>query len=390
MRLGRPPCLFSTLLSVAISLGCLFGDLGCMRGNLKGSLDRRSRGDADLVALLPRGLDAVLDVDVAGPTGLRQLSSLDDLLALLPQGAMDALGQLCDHPTLQVEALAIGISGLGTPAPQVALIVRGDLDRARVFHIVRRGSGGPVSEVEYHGLPLIESTATATPGPQTQAPPQSPSAPAPAAPWSDPGHAAAAAMLTARTAVLGSRLSTRQVIDIFRGEEEGARSQADLMAALARAPRAKTGRPAILLASLLPDSVRTQVAALGLPDMANHANFLSVAMAVGDGIDIGLVVGYRSLQAARDAVAALQTRTAELKRRPALAFVGIANFLDPLKAVAAPISATRAQPELHLAYRLPGDDLTGMLARLSRLDQLRKRLDGDAGVPPPRKTPQPD
>lgn len=348
--------------------------LGCSRGNIKNSLDRLSRSDADLVALLPRGLDAVLDVDVSGPSGLRQLASLDEILGFLPSGAMASLEQLCDHPTLQLEAVAVGISGLGSPTPEVAIIVRGDLIKERIFAAVQRRSGQAAS-VEYHGVPVIE----AAPSPTDSDPTATARMPA-----FDPAHSAAAAMLTPKTVVFGSRLSTRQVVDIFRGEEEGARSQTDLMAALARAPRARTGRPAMLVAALMPPPMRDQLRNLSLPELADNADFFSAALAVGDGLDLGVVVGYRSLAAANDAVRSLQQRTGELRRRPALVFIGLANFLEPLQLVAAPKNARRNQPELHVAYRLPGEELAQLLTRVARLKKLDpgRGSEGAAGSGP--------
>lgn len=365
MRVPRLNVLLLVCLAIGLSAGW-----GCGRSNIKSSLDRLSRSDADLVALLPRGLDAVLDIDVSGPTGLRQLASLDEVVGLLPAGAMSALEQLCDHPTLQLEAVAVGLSGLGTIAPEIAIVVRGDLIKERIFAAVQRRAG-QATAVEYHGVPLIEA-----------APPTSDAttATSPNLPAFDPAHSAAAAMLTPRTVVFGSRLSTRQVVDIFRGEEEGARSHAELMNALARAPRARTGRPALLVASLMPSAMRDQLRSLGLPEFAENADFVSAALAVGDGLDLGVVVGYRSLPAATEAVRSLQQRTQELRRRPALVFIGLAHFLEPLQLVAAPRNARRNQPELHVAYRLPGDELTQLLSRMARLKQLDPgRLSSPAG-----------
>lgn len=345
---------------------------GCSRGNIKSSLDRLSRSDADLVALLPRGLDAILDIDVSGPSGLRQLASLDEIISLLPAGAMASLEQLCDHPTLQIEAIAVGISGMGSATPEIAILVRGDLIKERIFAAVQRRAG-QTAAVEYHGVPLIEAApAQAESGEKDRA----------SVPAFDPAHSAAAAMLTPKTVVFGSRVSTRQVVDIFRGEEEGARGQTELMNALSRAPRAKTGRPAVLIASLLPPAMRDQLRTMGLPEVAENADFFSAALAVGDGLDLGVVVGYRTLAAAAEAVRSLQQRTQELRRRPALVFIGLANFLEPLQLVAAPRNARRNQPELHVAYRLPGDELGQLLTRIGRLKQLDPTRGGSAPAGP--------
>lgn len=366
-----------------LALSLPFPIAGCGQGNIKRSLDLRSRGDADLVALLPRPLDAVLDVDLSGPTGLKQLASLDELLALLPSGVITSLEQLCDHPTLSLEAVAVGISGMGTPSPEIAVLVRGDLQKERIFAAVRRRAGQAASTVQYHGVPLVEASPSGAQSGAADAGPADGGADSSLGQYAaiDPAHSAAAAMLTPRTVVFGSRLSTRQVVDIFRGEEEGVRAQADLMNALARAPRAKTGRPAVLLASLLAPAVRERLSAFGVPELAEHGDFLSVALAVGDGIDVGIVVGYRTQEAATRAVRGLQERTAELRRRPVLAFIGLASYLEPLQLVAAPKNARRAQPELHVAYRLPGDELGQLIKQVARLKQLDLKAPGSPAAP---------
>lgn len=370
MRL--PPLLLLLL------LGCL-SVLSCGQGAVKRSLDLRSRSDADLVALLPRGLDAVLDIDLAGPTGLKQLASLDELLALVPAGTLSALEQLCDHPTLQLEAVAVGIAGMGTATPEIAVLARGDLQKERIFAAIQRRAGSQAQTVEYHGLPPVEVSPSAATAAGTSSSSSGDQLGSLAA--LDPAHSAAAAMLTPRTVVFGSRLSTRQVVDIFRGEEDGVRAQADLMNALGRAPRAKTGRPAVLLASLLSPTVRERLSAGGFPELAENGDFLSVALAVGDGIDVGVVVGYRTQAAAQNAVQALKARTAELRRRPALVFIGLASFLEPLQLVAAPKNARRAQPELHVAYRLPGDELSQLVQRVARLKQIDLKAPGSPAAP---------
>ena len=154
------------------------------------------------------------------------------------------------------------------------------------------------------------------------------------------------------------------MVDIFRGEE-GLRSQTELMNALAAHAR-QDGRPAVLLAALMPQPMRDQLRLQGLPELADNADFFSAALAVGDGLDLGVVVGYRTMPAASEAVRSLQQRTQELRRRPALVFIGLANFLEPLQLVAAPRNARRNQPELHVAYRLPGDELAQLLSRVAR------------------------
>jgi hypothetical protein len=94
-------------------------------------------------------------------------------------------------------------------------LVRGDLIKERIFAAVQRRSG-QTAAVEYHGVPLIEAAPART---QPEAKEDA------SVPAFDPAHSAAAAMLTPKTVVFGSRISTRQVVDIFRGEEDGARGR---------------------------------------------------------------------------------------------------------------------------------------------------------------------
>lgn len=67
---------------IVVVLWCLaVGWAGCAQTSVKQTLDRHSLGDGDLLALLPRGQDALLDVDVAG---LRQLAAVPTLMKFLP------------------------------------------------------------------------------------------------------------------------------------------------------------------------------------------------------------------------------------------------------------------------------------------------------------------
>jgi hypothetical protein len=333
----------------------ILGALGCGRSNLKADLDRKSRSDDDLVALLPRGLDLVLDIDVAD---LRRLTASERLVALLPEPLRTSLESLVAAPLHSLDAVAVGVGGIGSSDASVTLIGRGRIEPLRLSgELYRQGLD---SEVEYHGLPLRERSlgAGATPPPTAS------------------GWANATALLNSRTLVLGSRESVRQVIDIFRSDDDGARSPSPLMVALGRAPQAKEGRPALLLALLTSAALRERLHQAGLPELGAEAEFLAVALAVGDGLDLGLVVGYRDLQAAQEAARLLLLKSQDLRQRPALSFLGLDRFLQPLVAVATPAAPQkgRPQPELHLAYRLPGDELVALLDRLTTLKQLEQRL----------------
>jgi hypothetical protein len=333
-----------------LSLALLCAALaGCEHGtiNVKTELAHMSLGDDDLVALLPRGLDAVLDVDVAG---LRRLANAADLLAMLPEQSLKHLQVVSDHPLQSLDALAVGLLGMGTGEADVVWIARGspaELRRERVFAALRRVEATTASEAEYHGLPIAETPT-----------------------------GKAAAMLSERTVAYGNRQTVRQVIDIFRADEEGARHQAELMRVLGKAPRAKEGRPAVLAALLLTPPLRERLRQFGLTELGSDADWLAAALAVGDGLDLGLVAGYHDLAVAKEAVNNLLGRAQALRLRPALMFLGVDRYLRSLVAVAVPPGNNRTTPELHLAYRLSGRELGELLDRLARLQHLRQSLPG--------------
>lgn len=317
----------------------------CGHSSVKAELDRGSLGDGDLVALLPRGLDAVIDVDVSG---LQKLETAQTMLELVPDAALQRLHLVSERPLVELDALAVGLLGMGSGEPEVVFVARAlleNVERDRVFAGLQKL--GPTTQSEYHGIPLSE-TATGQ----------------------------AAALLTMRTAVYGNRQTVREVIDNFRGEEFGARKQTDLMKALNRAPRAKEGRPAVLASLLLTQTLRDKLKALDLSEFSVEADYLTVALAVGDGIDIGVVSGYKTLPAAQEAARSLKSRVAALKTRPVLTFLGIDQLVQPFIAVAAPASKNRPTPELHLAYRLAGGDLSTLLERWRKLTGLQKQLGG--------------
>jgi hypothetical protein len=339
MRGGR------ALLALALLLVLL---AACGRASLRETLDRGSVGDADLVAVLPKGLDAVLDVDVAD---LRRLDSAAAILAYLPTRALGPLANLVDLPLRDLDALAVGLRSVGTSEHDFVLVARGRIERARVVKTVR--ALGEVREVEYHGVPLVENLG-------------------------DGPGALAAAQLTPRTVALANRYAVRQVIDIYRGADDGARQQGDLMAALSRAPRAKVGRPAILLAMLMTPPLRERLRAAELPELGADAEMIAVALAVGDGFDLGLVAGYAELGTAKDVAARLLDRAQLLRQRPALAFLGAARYIEPLVAVGVDKNPAKGRntPELHVAYRLSGDDVHALLDRIHKLEELRDKLPG--------------
>lgn len=337
---------------VLVLLG-LFGP-ACTSKNLRADLDRSSIGDEDLLALLPRGLDAVLDVDMAG---LRRLDSAAELLSYLPAQSLSHLEKVIDLPLRNLDGLAVGFRSAGTRERDVVVVVRGHLERERIARGLR--ALGETRAVEYHGVPLIEMEGASSAGDAES-------------------DGLAAALLTPRTAVLANRLAVRQVIDIYRGVDDGARQQGDLMAALGRAPRAKVGRPAVLMAALVTPPVRDRLRAADVSELGADAQYIAAAIAVGDGVDLGVVAAYRELSAAKDVATRLLDRAQELRHRPALTFIGIERYIQPLIAIAAAPAPQKGRhsPELHIAYRLSSDDLNELLSRIGKLQRLRDRLSG--------------
>lgn len=326
----------------------------CTSKNLRADLDRSSIGDEDLLALLPRGLDAVLDVDMAG---LRRLDSAAELLSYLPAQSLTHLETVIDLPLRNLDGLAVGFRSAGTRERDVVVVARGHLVRERIDRGLR--ALGQTRTVEYHGVPLIEMEGASAAG-------------------DEEADGLAAALLTPRTVVLASRLAVRQVIDIYRGVDDGARQQGELMAALGRAPRAKVGRPAVLMAALVTPPVRDRLRASDLSELGADAQYIAAAIAVGDGVDLGVVAAYRELSAAKDVASRLLDRAQALRQRPALLFIGIERYIEPLIAIAAAPAPQKGRlaPELHIAYRLSSDDLNELLSRIGKLQRLRNRLSG--------------
>jgi hypothetical protein len=292
--------------------------------------------DEDLLALLPAGLDAVLLIET--PT-LRALPTAGTLYAELPASARAALGQLAPDPLRDLDALAVGLVGLGTEQVEAILVGRGRIARLHLFQQV----GAQAGLTEYHGVTLCEGR-----------------------------DGRAAALLSERTAVLGPRVAVRRVIDNFHGDSDGARGQPELAAALAHAPRAVKGQPAVRLALLPTPPLRERLRQADLADLFADADYVAASLASGDGIDLGVVAGYRHLDLARETARRMKERAADLGRRPAMRLLGLLPFLEPLIVVGA--LARQKDPELHIAYRLTNAELHDLLQRIENFRQLRDRI----------------
>ncbi|MSP62054.1 MAG: hypothetical protein EXR72_17320 [Myxococcales bacterium] len=298
---------------------------GC-GGSQRREAERPRAIDEDLVGLLPSGAEAVLDVDVAQ---LRAWAMTARLRAALPEGTRARIDGLGFDPIADLDLAAAAVTGAGSDGIEVTWLLRGRTDIARVRTALARAEE-PLLEVEYHGIRMWE------------------------------GDGRACASITARTVAVGSRTEVRRVIDVALGNEAGLQGDG-LAALLPRAPAAKSGRPAVIAALHPPAPLRERLAAAGVAIDLIH--WVVVAIAVGDGIDIGLVAGARDAAGANDLTARMRLRLDDLKAQPLVRLLGLAPFLDVIRL------ATK-RDELHGALRLDQARLDRLLVRLERLFEL--------------------
>lgn len=298
--------------------------------------------DEDLVALLPAGAEAIFDLDLAG---LRAAPLGQPLFAELPGSLRRSAALFTAEPLRDLDALALGVTGLGTEQLEAVLVARGRIDAPglRERFLVQEPRA---ALVHYHGQELLEPPAPVASGGQ------------------------ALGFVGAQAAVLGGRSAVRQVIDNQHGAGAGARSEPELLEALARAPRARVGRPALWFAVLPSAALRDRLRQADLAELGADATFLCGALAVADGVDVGLVAGFKELAVAKDVAQRLQERVAWLRRRPLLARLGLARHLQALVVQAAPPGGQRKVAEVHLAWRLDQADAAEVLTRLAELRRL--------------------
>lgn len=333
-----------------LSLGLCLPTAGCAPSGAerRAGAPPRARPDADLLALLPSGLDAVMDADVAG---LRRLDLAPDLLdLLLTEKVQRHLRLFGPRPLLDLDALCAGVQGLGTEQVGLVLVAQGRLSPQHLIAAFQALAPG-ATETDYHGITVLEPAAADA-----------------------SGAGLALALLTERTAVSGSRGAVRQVIDNLHGDGDSARTQTELMAALGKAPRAREGRPALLLGLVPPAPLRDRLRQADLSEFGAESRYLAAALAVGDGLDLGAIAGYDEFPKAKDAEERLLARIRRLRYRPMLALLSIGQLLDPVVLRTVRGGPHRSDPELHLAYRLPEDDLRRLVTIMAKLRGLRDRL----------------
>lgn len=282
----------------------------------------------DPLQILPSGADLVMDVDVEQ---LRAWEPTVRFVKVLPEAAQARLLRLGFDPIFDVEAAWISVAGLGTPEAQATVIVRGDLDPAKV----RAALGDGAQTVDWRGVQLAEAGDDAF------------------------------AKVTPRLFVLGSPADVRRVIDLVQREaSESVRTQdAALVAAFQRAPTAKEGRPAVMLGLVPPEALRDRLEREALP--GGQLEWLAASLAVGDGFDVGGVAGVRDAREAAELVVAARRRVEAFCERPAVRALGLAAFVEP-------VTFKAREANVYFAYRLPRRPVDRLLGRLESLNELAR------------------
>jgi hypothetical protein len=276
--------------------------------------------DEDQLALLPAGADAVLDVDMEQ---LRTWAPARRFYALLPAGARDSLEAMGVNPWLDLDGIVLAMYGLGTAQTATAMLLRGDLDAEKMA----RGLGAIGGA--YRDMKLWESSERAV------------------------------AKLSPRMLALGSPVDVRRVVDLVRGQGESLRS-ADraLVTAFARAPSAKSGRPAVVAAAVPSLAMRDRLNADQLPGA--QYEWLSFVLAVGDGFDFLTIGKTRSPTEAQSLATAARASLDQLRGRTAVKLLGLGPYLSDI------VLVDRGD-EVRMVYRLAGRRVDHMLARLEQI-----------------------
>jgi hypothetical protein len=317
---------------MALALGLVMAGCG---GTLHGSaLPERPVGE-DLIALLPSGADGLVDVDV---TQLGNWSDARRILGLLPPEGKARIAQLGADPLSDVEALALAIVKPGTPEAEATIVARGGLDFDKLRATISDGN-----EVEYHGARIFEAAGS--------------------------GEGEAMARVTPTVLAFGSRVAVRRVLDVAHKEDEGLRTSAGdapLRAAIAHAPTAKLGRPAIMAALVLTPPLRDELRRQDWRSAA-ELDWIALSFAVGDGFDVGIVAGARSAADARDLADTLRLRKTTLASQKTVRLLGLGPYIEPFIVVA-------HESEVHMAYRLAEARVEALLTRLAEMQRVAQKV----------------
>lgn len=288
----------------------------------------------DPVLMLPSSIELVAEVDSGQ---LAEWPGIGALLAALPEVARARIGSLGFDPIKDTEALAVGATDLGDDAAEWLVAARGRFDRARIGRAAS-GADGTLEESTYHGVTIAD------------------------------GGARSFALIERVRLVLGGRTPVRRAVDAALGNDEPAvRSAEDrtLFAALGRAPEAKRGRAAARVAVRVGEPLRALLRGAGI-DLGPLA-WLSGAVAVGDGVDLGVVAGARDTAAGNALQAAIDERLAAWRDDRALKALGLAPFLAEVRTGRRKPRNPGDSDEVHLALRLDQRRWDRLLARLAAL-----------------------
>lgn len=284
----------------------------------------------DLLALVPSGADAVVDVEV---TQLDSWPIARRLLALMPAQGRARLAQLGDDPLARVNALAVAVYKAATPESESVTVVRGELEWETLQATI---AGGVASD--YHGSAIVD------------------------------GQSDALARITQTVFAFGTRAGVRRVCDVAHKDDDGFRTAVVdklLRDALERAPTAKLGRPALMAAIVPTQPLREKLRAEKW-DSAAELDWLAGSFAVGDGFDVGVVAAAHGPAEATTLFQAMKRRASELERQATVRLLGLAQYIEPFVVVA-------KDKEVHVAYRLTEGRVDRLVTRLEEMQSLGRR-----------------
>jgi hypothetical protein len=276
--------------------------------------------DEDLLALLPSGADAVVDVDMEQ---MRTWPAARRFFGLLPADTRAQLAQMGVNPWSDLDGMVLSLAGLGGGEPTPTLLLRGDLDSDKMAAALG------ATFVEYRRAQIGEAGTRAL------------------------------VRLSPRMVAYGTPADVRRVVDLVRGEGQSVRAgDRDLVQAFARAPSAKSGRPAVIAALVPSDAMRDRLRNDELPG-ADYL-WLTFVLAVGDGFDFEIIGKTKSANEAGGMAAGAKASLQKLRARPAVRLLGLGPYLEDVVIV-------DRDDEVRLVYRLNDNRVDRMLGDLEAL-----------------------
>lgn len=292
-------------------------------GALPASLVPRPFGE-DLIAIVPTGAEVIVDVDLSQ---LRVWEPMDKILALLPPAAQARLQRLGDHWMNEIDGLVVA-SWRGDRGAETILVMRGDLDDAKLAALIEPGAdGAPPPKGQLYGRLLYETDKESV------------------------------LRLAPRVSVTGTPVDIRRVADCVRGDLPSVRdAPADklMRQAIAAAPTAKVGRPAVIGGAVGGPLLQDRLKAAGVVERAPQ--WAALAVAAGDGIDAVLVLGMATASDATGLRDQLDHSLRDLKTRPVVRILKLEELFD--------VAMRVNDKVLRLAYRVSGAQLSTFLLRM--------------------------